>query len=155
MKQARHHLGKSREVAHASEAVKNQYKLEVTELSAHCKDYEVAIVDMRKKNEGVIRTMSQKYLQSDEHQSKILNSAMHFYASGYNLGLKLGRDELGKPFSSLRLVECDSNSEDVQYGPDDLLIKKPIKTSTLKTSASKTHATFSYGVSGKDSDPAG
>lgn len=71
--------------------------------------------------------MYQKYLQSDEHHAKILNSAMHFYVSSYNLGLKAGRDELNKPLSSLRLAECDSDDEDVQYVPDNLLIKKPTK----------------------------
>lgn len=101
LKKTHHYLEESREDAHASEAVKNQYKLEMTELSAHCKQYEVAIVDMRKKNEGVVKTMYQKYLQSNEHKSKNFYSSMHFYASGCNLGLKAGRDELNKPLSSL------------------------------------------------------
>lgn len=69
--------------------MQNQYKLEVTELSARCKDYEVAIVDVRKKNEGVVRTMYRKHLQSNEHKSKILNSTICVYARGYNLGLKV------------------------------------------------------------------
>lgn len=62
--------------------------MEVIELSARCKQYEVAMVDICKKNEGVIMIMYRKYLQFDENKSKILNSAMHFYASGYNFGLK-------------------------------------------------------------------
>lgn len=66
----------------------------MTELSTRCKEYEVDIVDMRKKIKVVIRTMYRNYLQSDEHKSKILNSTMHFYTSGYNLGLKASRDEL-------------------------------------------------------------
>lgn len=37
LKQARHHLEESREDACASEAMKNQYKLEVTTLSTLCK----------------------------------------------------------------------------------------------------------------------
>lgn len=132
-KQAHHHLEESREDARASEALKNQYKMEVIELSARCKQYEVAMVDICKKNEGVIMIMYRKYLQFDEHKSKILNSAMHFYASGYNFGLKAGRYELSKPISSLWLDECDSNGEDVQYGPDDLSIKTPAsKTSIFK-----------------------
>lgn len=114
LKQARHHLEESREDACASEAMKNQYKLEVTTLSTLCKQYEVAIVDMRKKNEGVIKTMYRKYLQSNEQKSKIFNSTMRFYASCYNFELKAGRDKLGKPLSALRLADCDSDEDDVQ-----------------------------------------
>lgn len=72
LKQAYCHLEKSREDARVSEVVKNQYKLEVTELSAHCKEYEVAIVDMRNTTKGIVRTMYRKYMQSNEHKSKIL-----------------------------------------------------------------------------------
>lgn len=132
--------------------MKYQYKLEVTEVFAHYKGYEVAIVDMHKKNEGVVRTIYRKYLQFNEHKSKTFNSAMHFYASGYNLELKVGRDELSKPLSSLRLDECDSDGKDVQYGPDDLPIKKPAKTAISKTSASKILATSSCDTLKKDSD---
>lgn len=78
---------------------------------------------------------------------------MHFYVSGYNLGLKANRDELSKPLSTLRLVECDSDSEGVQYGPEALPTKKPTKTPISKASASKARASFSCGVLGKDSDP--
>ncbi|XP_043816435.1 uncharacterized protein LOC122724710 [Manihot esculenta] len=155
LKQAHHHLEKSREDARANVAVKNQYKLEVIELFACCKEYEVAIMDMCKKNEGVIRTMYQKYLQSNEHQSKILNSTMHFYASSYNLGLKADRDELNKPLSSLRLAECDSDGENMLYSPNDLPIKKPAKTPVSKTLASKAPTTSSQSISGKRSDPTG
>lgn len=50
LKQARHHLEESREDAHANEAMKNQYKLEVIELSSRYKQYNVVIVDMHKKS---------------------------------------------------------------------------------------------------------
>lgn len=99
--------------------------------------------------------MYRKYLQCDEHRSKILNSTMHFYASGYNLGVKAGRDELNKPLSSLWLAECDFDGEDIQYGPNDLPIKKLAKSLVSKTLASKAPTTSSRSVSGKDSDPAG
>lgn len=57
LKQAPHHLEKYRNDACTSKAMKNQYKQEVNELFARCKEYEAAIVDMCKKIEGVIRTI--------------------------------------------------------------------------------------------------
>lgn len=54
---------------------------------------------------------------------------------------------MGKPLSSLRLAECDSNGENVQYDPDNLPIEKPVKTSAFKALAISSHGTL-----GKDNN---
>lgn len=103
---------------------------------------------MRHKWEGIFKTLYRKDLESDEHRSKVLNFAMRFQASSYNFGLKAGRDEPSKPFSAFRLSECDLDGEDVQYGPDDLLVQKPFKTSASKTPTSKTSVSPAYAPQG-------
>lgn len=50
-------------------------------------------MDVHRSIEAIARTLYRKYLESHEHKSKILSSAMHFYASGYNFGLKASHDE--------------------------------------------------------------
>lgn len=58
----------------------------------------------------------------------------------------VGCDELSKPLISLWLAKCDSNGEDMEYGLNDLSIKKRVKISASKTSASKAPSTSSHGA---------
>lgn len=76
-------------------------KVKVAKLSARCKEYEKAIVDGCRNAEAIAKTLYWKYLESDEHKSKILSSAMHFYVSGYNFELMADLDEPSKPLSAL------------------------------------------------------
>lgn len=91
---------------------------EVTELSDCCKEYEKAILDVCHNGKAIVRTQYRKCLESDDCKSKILSSAMHFYAICF------------KPLNALCVAKCDSDSEEVQYGHDNLPIEKPPKTPT-------------------------
>lgn len=88
-------------------------------------------------------------MESNEHKSKILNSAMRFSTSSYNFGLKVGHNEPNRPLGALQLADCNSDGENVQYGPENLPIEKPTMTSAFKTPTSS-----SQDVPEKVSDPA-
>lgn len=56
LKCAQRDLEKSREDACNSDAINNQYKLEVTKLSTRCKEYGKVIVDVHHNIEAIART---------------------------------------------------------------------------------------------------
>lgn len=80
---------------------------------------------------------------------------MRFYAGGYNIELNVGRDEPSKSFSALCILKCNLDDEDVQYGPDDLPIKKPLKTlASFSKDSLKAPSSSLKDPSKKISDPA-
>lgn len=92
---------KSCKDARSSEAIKNQYKLGITKLSACYKEYEKAIMDVLHNAKAMTRNQYWKYLESNVYKFKILSFSMCFYASGFNTRLKDSCDELANALSAL------------------------------------------------------
>lgn len=75
-------LEKSREDAYSSEALKNKYKIDVTEPSNRYKEYERAIIDVRRNAKVITRRQYRKFLDFDDFQFYLLRRCNTWLSSG-------------------------------------------------------------------------
>lgn len=128
-------LSKARGDMSASEAIKSQIESEVHDLSDQCKAYKKKIVDAREGAELVVQSHVNRYLKSDEFKGKVLEQSTCFYVMGFNDSLRMARESPAISLSTLRAVEYDSDSEEVQYGSDDRALPKVCPLTPQRTLA--------------------
>lgn len=102
--------------------------------------------------EVVTRDQFKRYLKSNEFKAKVFKQSRRFYSTEFNDGLRTACEALIIPLSTLCVLEYDSKSEEVQYGPSNRALLKT-RPPALQGSLARFTAEFDQGNSQASANP--